>query len=195
VTAWVQTADIISWLGPDVTSIQAQDLADSATAAVLSWIERDLTLGTFNETYDSNGTDYILLDHWPIRTVTSVAINGEAPLMVAAFQKAGYALDPLVSRKMRFPGRRIPRGVMNIAVNYSAGYDMTQPVASTTGLPADVYKALQLTAAAIYNAAAADPNLSSENTAGVFTGSFYQTGVGAVPPGARSLLERFKRVA
>lgn len=195
-TTWISADDVLAWIGDDdLTTDQATDLAIAATDAAREWLERDLELKTFTENYDSLGTDYILLNAWPIRSLGSISLNGEAALQPAAYNQAGWAFDPLNPRKVRFPGRKVARGVQNIAVTYTAGYDLSQPVGSATGLPGTVKKALQLIAAAMDNAQAADPNLASENTAGVFSGSFYATGVGAIPPGARTLLQPYRRVS
>ena len=194
-TAWISTADVQAWIGADLSTDQATDLADAATSVARDWLERDLELADFAEIYDSLGTDYVLLNAWPIRVVTSIAINNEAALAPAAFGRVGWVLDPSNPRKVRFPGRKVPRGIQNIAVSYTAGYDLTQPAGAPTGLPGAVRKALQLIASAIDNAQAADPNLASENTGGVFSGSFYASGVGAIPPGARTLLQPYRRVA
>jgi hypothetical protein len=194
-TAWISSADVQAWIGADLTTDQATDLADAATSVARDWLERDLALATYTELYDSLGTDYVLLNAWPIRTLTSIALNGEGALAASAYSQPGWRLDPLNPRKVRFPGRKVARGIQNIAVTYTAGYDLTQPAGSPTGLPGAVRKALQLIASALDNAQAADPNLASENTGGVFSGSFYATGVGAIPPGARTLLQSYRRVA
>ena len=194
-TAWVSNADIQSWLGADVDTATATMLGITVTDAVRGYIEREIQLATYSELLDSLGTDYILVSNWPIRTVTSVSIAGAAPLPPAAFNVPGYRLDPVVTRKISFPGRKVARGVSNIAVVYSAGYDLAQATGSATGLPGEFVQAMKLTAAAIWNSQAADPNLSSENTGGVFSGSFLATGVGAIPPAARGYLQRYKRVA
>lgn len=193
--AWISVADIQTWLGPDVDTPTATLLAGEVTGAVMGYLEHDLSLRTMAEVLDSTGNDYILVNHWPIRTVTSIVINGQPPLVPAAFNVPGYRLDPLVTRMIRFPGRRIPRGFSNIAVGYTAGYDMAMLPGSATGLPENAYLALKLTAQAIWTAQAADPNLASENTGGVFSGSFLVTGPGAIPPAARGYLQPFKRVA
>lgn len=194
-TAWITNADLIAWL-PALTTPDATQLGLVASDAVRSYLERELVLAAYAEIYDSNGTDYILLNHWPVRSIESVSINGGAPLPPAAFNVRGWRLDPFVPRKLQFPGQgKIARGFSNIPVSYHAGYDITQTPGSATGLPADVWQALRLTAAAVYNSQAADPNLTSESTGGVFSGSFAATGVGAVPPGAMTLLQRFKRTS
>jgi hypothetical protein len=195
-TTWISASDVQAWIGADnVDNTTAAALATAATDAVRGYIERDVELGTFDEIYDSTGTNYILLNHWPVRTITAVKIE-TVPVVPASFNHPGWRMDGFLPRKLIFAGRGIiPRGVMNVEIAYTAGYDLAQAAGSTTGLPADLATALKLTAAAIANAQAADPNLAGESTGGVFSGSFYPTGVGAVPPGARSLLQRFKRVA
>jgi hypothetical protein len=201
--AWISIPEIHNWSGADIDNGDAQILADSSTDAVRGYIERELSVSDYDEIYDSNGTDYILLDNWPIVAVSSVSIAGGNPLGPSGVNQAGFRIDRFVLRKLQFVGYgKIPRCQQNISVAYTAGYDFTLPASAPSpgpglapGPPSDLITALQLTASAIYNAAAADPNLSSESTGGVFSGSFYPTGVGAVPPGARTLLQRFKRVA
>lgn len=194
-TPIITATDIKTWLGPSIDDATAAILVMHTSDAVQGWIERDVGVATISELLDSNNTDNVLVSHWPIRSVTSVSVNGGAALPPASFNVQGYALDRLVQRMVRFPGWKIPRGINNIAITYVAGYDTAQQPGSATGIPGDMYLACKLTAAAISNAQAADPNLASENTGGVFSGSFYATGVGAVPPGARTLLQRFKRVS
>jgi hypothetical protein len=197
VSLWIATTDVQAWLGADkLNQDSAASLAQVATDSVQAYIERDLALVTsIAETCDTNGTDYVLLNCWPIRLVTSVSHNGMT-LAPAAFGKPGWLTDPVNTRKLRFPGMgKLERGVMNLSVVYTAGYDLTAAPGAPTALPGAVAQALRLTAAAIFNSQAADPNLASESTAGVFSGSFYATGVGAVPPGARSLLVNFMRAS
>jgi hypothetical protein len=199
-SAWISPTDLQNYIGADKVSLdEATMLAAAATQAVQAYIDRDLSLyqGT-SDWYDSNGTNFILLDRWPIRSLTSLSVSGLVVYALAppAVQR-GWTIDRSNSRKLIFQGfDRIPRGVQNInVVGLVAGYDLDQPVGSSTGLPYEVWLALRLTAAAIFNAGAADPNLMSENTAGVFSGSYDVTGVGAVPRGARTLLAGEMRVA
>lgn len=201
--AWITVADVQAWLGPDVDTPTAQALADAATSTVLGFLQRDLSLQALTEIYDSNGTDYLLLNSWPVVSISSVVIDGIPPLVPAAVRTPGYRVDRIVPRKLQFAGLgKVPRGISNITVSYSAGYDMTlapdpasTPSHSAGGPPPALNSALKLTAAAIYNAQAADPNLTSESTGGVFSGSFQAAGVGAVPPGARTMLQPYMRVA
>jgi hypothetical protein len=197
---WITTADVQTWLGPQIDDDTAVILAVAASDSVADYIERDLTQATVTEYYDSNGTDYILLNSWPVQSIASVTIlnwpSGGPTVPPAAPGTPGYRIDAFNPRKLVFAGYgKIPRGTMNITVTYTAGYNMSGTPGTPPGLPASIYQALKLTVNAIYNSQAADANLASENTAGVFSGSYYPTGVGCVPPGARSLLANYKRTA
>lgn len=196
-TAWISGNDVQAWLGSDKIDLTSADsLAQVASDVLRDYLERDLELqSSISEVYDTNGTNYVLLNFWPVRSITSVLLNSQT-IQHAAPNQQGYLMDSFNPRKLKFALMgSLPRGEQNLSISYSAGYDVTQPAGSATGLPGTVYQALKLTAAAIFNSQAADPNLASESTAGVFSGSFYPTGVGAVPPGARTLLVREIRVS
>lgn len=197
--SWVAPEDVQAWLGVDVIDLSsAALLGEVATAAVMDLIERDLSLTTVaREDYDTTGTDYILLSHWPVRSIGAVTYNGQAIAAAAGFNTQGWQVDSVNKRKLCFRGMgKMARGSQNITVtNLVAGYDTSLPVGSVGALPGNVWHALKLTAAAIFNSQAGDPNLASENESGVFSGTFYATGIGAVPPGARSLLQGEIRVA
>ena len=196
-TPLISASDVVVWIGADkIDTDAATSLAQAASDAVGSLIERDLSLLTgIVDNLDANGTNYVLLTRWPVQSVSSVTLNAQ-PVQPAAYGVPGWRLDAVNTRKLNFPGMgQLTRGVMNVAVVYSAGYDLTQPTGAPTGLPGALFQALRLTAGAIFNSQAADPNLASESTAGVFSGSFYPTGVGAVPPGARTLLLPYMRAA
>jgi hypothetical protein len=206
-TSWITSDDMKAYLCDDtMDDATAQKIADAATGAVQDFIVHDLEQNTFTEFYTTNNTDYILLTNFPVVSIASVQITGIGviqPFTIANFgsSNGGWVMDdPYLSRKLRFAGYgKLPRCQMpNVLVTYTAGYPIGTPpdVKSSpffvgTGIPTAVDEALKLTGAAIYNAQAADPNLAAESTVGVFSGQFYATGVGAVPPGARSLLEPY----
>jgi hypothetical protein len=198
---WVSIADVETWLGPGIDDISAGVIANAASDAVRDHIERDLALQTYTgELYNSNGTDYILLNNWPVQSVSSVTISDwpfGSNLVPAGPNKPGYRIAPENPRKLVFAGYgRLPRGILNISVSYTAGYDMSlAPGGVPPAMPANIYLALKLTANAIYNAQAADTNLRSESTAGVFSGTYDDQGAGGVPRGAQSLLRNYKRTA
>lgn len=196
--SWVAAEDIQAWIGVDMISLDAAaSLGEVVTGAIIDEIERDLSLTTISsDTYDTTNTDFILLNYWPVRSIGAVTYNGQ-PVPAAAYQRPGWRLDPVNTRRLSFVGMgKLARGVMNVTVtNLVAGYDTSLALGTPGALPGNVFQALRLTAAAVFNSQAGDPNLASESTGGVFSGSFYPTGIGAVPPGARSLLSGEMRVA
>jgi hypothetical protein len=195
--SWISGSDILNWIGVDkIDSNAAQSLADVSTSMLHQVLERDITLATTTEVYDSNGTDYILLNRWPVVSIGGVTYNG-APVVPAAYQVPGWKLDGFNTRKLCFVGMgKLARNAMNITVtDLAAGYDVTLAQGQSGALPGNIYHALRLTALAVFNSQASDPNLATESTAGVFSGSFYPAGVGAVPPGALTLLQSEMRVA
>ncbi len=191
--SWISIADIQSWI-PAANNATATELAMIVTGLVQQELEQDFAIADWTETYDTRGVPYVLLRHWPVRSITSITYNGRA-LAPAAYQVPGYAIDPVVSRKLNFSGLSIARGVMNLTIAYRAGYDFAQAAGSATGAPSWLWQAMRIIAQAIFNAAAADPNLVSENTGGVFSGSFVASGVGSIPPAAREWLAKGSAVA
>jgi hypothetical protein len=195
--AWISADDVKSYIGGDVLDDAAATfLAEVATDALQAVLNRDISLVTnLQEYYDTNGTSYILLNHWPVRSIGAVSLNG-VTINPAIPNQPGYRLDSFNSRKLELgQGKLLRGGAMAIAVTYTAGYDPDQPAGVDPGIPGTIHRALLLTAAAIFNASAADPNLTSENTGGVFSGTFTQRGAGAVPQAARDLVANEIRVA
>lgn len=194
---WISSDDVRAYIGGDVlTDPAATLLAQTATDALQAVLNRDISLVTgLQEFYDTNGSDYVLLNHWPVRSISAVSLNGTT-ISAAQPNQPGYRIDSFNSRKLYLgQGKLLRGGAMAISVTYTAGYDTSQPIGSPTAIPATVHRALLLTAAAIFNAAAADPNLTSESTGGVFSGSFTPRGAGAVPQAARDLVSNEIRVA
>jgi hypothetical protein len=193
-TAWVLATDVQSWIGADKLTLDAAGaLAQVASDAVQGLVQRNIALQTVTDILDTNGTDYVLLHYWPVRSIASVTLNG-LPVQPAAFQSPGWIMDSFNPRKLLFSGMgKQYRGALNVTVTgLVAGYDFTlEPGGGANAPPGDLQQALLLTAAAIFNSQAADPNLVSEETAGVFSGSFHAAGVGSVPPGARTLLRPY----
>lgn len=200
-TAWVTADEVRAYLGADiVTTDDAETLALGATSLVSDFISRDLELHTEAFAwYDANGTNYILAHRYPVRTIGSLTYQGTLlrPWMNPQNTPQGYRIEGGARRKIVFEGFdrlvRQPRAIQ--ITNIVSGYDLTAPPGSDTALPSSVKRALLLTASALFAAQAADPNLTSESTAGVFSGAFHAGGVGSIPPGARTLLLAYERVA
>ena len=99
---------------------------------------------TWNETYDGCGTTRLMLRNRPVKTVTSLIVNGVAVPMSSGYPSQGWVLD--ASRKsisMRggvagwgwgsriwntervFTRAGFPQGNQNISIQYTAGYATT----------------------------------------------------------------------
>lgn len=184
-----------NWIGTDkIDPTSAASLALAVSDTIRNHIARDITLGTWTEYYDGNGTNYVLLKHWPVVSIGQVLLNKQAVLPATPDQD-GWIIDDFNTRKLIFTQGKIYGRMMIQVVNLQAGYDVTQPIGSATGLPGHIGQALLLTASAFFNSSAFDPNLTSEQVEGVFTGTVWPTGAGAIPPAALSLLVNEVRVA
>lgn len=199
--AWIDAATVQQWIGAGrITLDAAASLAQAATDAMRSYLERDLEMGSWTEFYDAMNTDYILLQHWPVRSIDQVLYQGNpvAAASIQAGQAKGWRIDGFITRKLWFAGYgKLPRAPMAIqVVNLKAGYDVgVSPGSTPTAMPGHVVQALQLTCLAIFTSQAIDPNLTGESISGVFSGSFVPTGPGSIPPGAMALVRNERRAA
>ncbi|SRR5580765_535882 len=197
--SWISAEDVAAYLCIEDLE-RSQIIADAVTGAFRDYLARDLEQASYHELYQTNYTDYVMLQNSPVVSISSVEIDGIGKILPAGMRQPGWRIDHQVPRKLSFMGYgRLPRStVPNIEVRYVAGYPVgvpPDPFSSAwqvgDGLPTAIYEAMRLTASAMHTAQAADPNLAMEQTAGIFTGQFYPTGVGAIPPGARTLLEAY----
>jgi hypothetical protein len=98
----------------------------------------------FNEWYSGNGSAQMFLRQTPIRTVTAVVINGQTIAQSTAYGISGWVIaddgKSLLLRPggnsssfstsfygMWSAGPAFTKGIMNINVQYQAGYRMTPP--------------------------------------------------------------------
>src|SRR3954467_11889598 len=103
-TSWISADDVAAYLGLD-DPVVAQQLADAATGAVRDVIGRDLAQRDYDELYQTNYTDYIMLEQSPVTAVSLVSIDGyPAPIQPAAMRQGGWVIDTVVPSKLRFMG-------------------------------------------------------------------------------------------
>lgn len=183
---WTDLPTVRKWLG---VQDRSQDdlltsLISAATSACRNFIGRDLEEATLSETYDGNGSGILPLALYPITDVTSLTIDG-LTLRRAAYLTPGWSISEHKTALKLTRGLLFYQGQSNVAVTYTGGY---------ATIPGEVAQATLLTVVAMFNARAADPNLSSESTGGVFGATFWQSGPGAIPPAARSHLAPYRRV-
>jgi len=132
-------ADLKTWLdiaGNDDDLLLSQ-LITQLSRALLSILDRPPIIpAAYSEIYDGGNELSIVLRQWPINAILSCSINGVelplAPLLVAgASYQFGYVLDgsdvapPGRMQRLSLRRRRFSCGLQNVAVSYSAGYQIT----------------------------------------------------------------------
>lgn len=172
--ALVTLADTKSWLGitgtDEDTTLTA--LIAAASVAVSNYCNRELESATVTEDYEGTGSRMIFARRWPITSITSVTLPDLS--RTATVRYSGRAV-------IRTDGEKFPYKEW-VQMTYTGGY---------TTAPADLQQAVLMTVAAMRNAQAFDPNLTSENLGGVFGGGFDMQGAGGVPRSARGILENY----
>ncbi len=167
-------------------------LIDQASDAVRSWCQRTFAAETVRETlYLSACTTALMLVRWPITTVVSVEINGEAedPANIE-IEGAGFLRRLADGRLVSWPAGRI-------VVEYQAGYVL--PGEDNRTLPNDVERAALMIVRSTWFARDRDPMLrsTSEDIPGVLSReSAYQVATsGALPSDVEALLTNYRQVA
>lgn len=94
---------------------------------------------TYDEWYDGSGSNRLFLRHWPIRSITSLEINGKAQTASSSFTQSGYVIED-TKKSIAFrgasvnvgrtswvtvSGKSFAYGIQNVHVVYSAGYSAT----------------------------------------------------------------------
>lgn len=148
-------------------------LVSAASEACLDILGRtSLLQATRTEVLSGGGGPTLPVNGWPIRSLTSVAIDGLGVVPVTQFTFD----DHMVIWKLG----KFPRGLKNVTVVFSGGEDAVPPA---------VKLATQYTAKAMWDAKKIDMNATSESWVGVGGAGFWPTGPGSVPPQAVSLLQ------
>lgn len=166
-----------------------QMLLDGASAAVLSWLGRNLELQNYTETANGNGKAKLLLQNTPVAGLTYVFINGQEVPIVGDFTSAGcrFTETALILQG----GQVFTAGEANISIKYDAGHD---PV------PADIQQAVMLTVAHRFKERDWT-GYSSKSLAGetvsfqtLAPGLGQSIANGGFPPAALGILANYKRV-
>jgi len=161
------------------------DITDSARDALIATLvtaasdeclhilgRRSLLQATRTEALSGGGGPTLPVNGWPIRSLTSVTIDGQSAIPVAQLTFD----DHMVIWKQG----KFPRGIKNVTVVFSGGED---------AVPATVKLATKYTVKAMWDARKIDMNATSESWVGVGGAGFWPTGPGSVPPQAVSLLQ------
>ncbi|NTF67968.1 hypothetical protein [Rhizobium rhizogenes] len=141
-----------AWLGitPGSDDVNLQ-LAISAYSQLIStWCSRAFVVSSFSEVYDGRDNARLMVKNYPISAVASLAINGIPVLQATSTFGPGFLFN---KRSVDLMGGAIfYRGLENIAITYTAGYDP---------IPYDLQMACLDWMKASYLSADRDPSLSS----------------------------------
>ena len=144
---------------------------EGVSAAVEAYIGRSLWAADYVERYDGNGKDRIILDNYPVLSVSSVKINGAD---VGGWDFANWLL-------MRPEG--FTRGLRNVEVSYRAGYEY---------MPADIREAVMIIAMQRVNEIESR-GAQSKTLAGESVSFSAFPEMGGMPPSAFSMLREYRR--
>jgi hypothetical protein len=161
-------ADAAAWLTSlNITtpaSDQLQQIVTATSASIQAWLGRLLIAATYSQVFDGRGTDRLVLPNSPITGVASLTINGHAILAAANAHSFGYiystAQEPPSAPWIFLRGCRFSCGVQNIAVTYTAGYNIN-------AIPAGIAQACREGLSALTQLSAREPGLIEEKVGGL----------------------------
>lgn len=171
--------DVKSFLGNQVNvadDMLLASLISGESAFILSWIGRLFDTATYTDLFNGGGGQERLLKNYPVKTITSVFIDGAAIPQAPSIQDRGYLLFD--DRILLF-GYQFSWGQRNCQIIYTAGQD----------IPADVQQAcVELVS---YRYRSRDRiGLASKSIAGETTAYVTKD----MPDHVKTLLQRHRRV-
>lgn len=125
-TALTTLANVKAWVKVkgDADDALLARLVVACSDAVASYLNRDLGITAYSETFDGAGGNSKLMPNYPIRSVQSVRVNGQEIPPRPAFGSPGYVFNEYA---ITLEGYSFARGVANVSVQYQAGYDAPPP--------------------------------------------------------------------
>ena len=122
--AFVDLAEMKVYAG--VTSTGSDDilqsLLDASTPALEAYCNRKLAFDQFTDYLSGTGKTSITLANYPLADVSSLVVDGQT-ISRAVGRGDGYYFPP-GGRRLFLRGRVFSQGVANVAVTYTAGYDL-----------------------------------------------------------------------
>lgn len=146
-------ADVKAWLGVSSSGADAllSSLVTQTSRVILNSLNRGSLLPfTYNDVRDGQGGARLLLKNWPVISVNSLAINGVAIPASAVWAagttlQAGYVIDaiddptpPGDMQQLSLVGYRFTRGIQNVVLSYTAGYQVSAETQTIPGAPYQV---------------------------------------------------------
>lgn len=96
-------------------------LIDAVSALFGQITSREFLTGTYTEQSNGTGRNFTLTKNYPVRSVSSVTINGSVIPQSTNYSMAGWYLDGDV---IRTRGYSFQLGDGNVEISYTAGYDV-----------------------------------------------------------------------
>lgn len=143
-----------NWGGTAVSSseIVTQQLITQVSRQILTWIRRPNILPqSYTDIIDGNGSQRLTLRNWPVTTVSSIIVNHQQivatnnppteigitanPPGQGFYLKPWDGLPPGGPQQVDIYYHAVPRGRANVAVSYTAGYQVTAEPAVVPGSP------------------------------------------------------------
>ncbi len=140
----VSLADLKAWLdiaGTEDDLLLGQ-LITQISRAILNVLDRPSILpGSYTEMLDGGNDIILTLRQWPVNAISACSVNGvpipPSPSIVSgAGPQTGYVLEPPgvappgVMQRLSLRRMRFLRGVQNVSISYSAGYQINCEMAS-----------------------------------------------------------------
>lgn len=169
-----------------VASTRLTSLIASASAAIERHCNRRFVSQSFTETHDGDGASELILEHFPLISLTSVTIieddGTEVAIAATEFRtKAGVGLirfKPDSTAAYRW----FPEGFQNVRIVQTAGF---------ASVPEDVQEACVLLVAALYAGERKDAGVSSEKL-GDYSVTLRDLAAGTMPENVKSLLSSYR---
>jgi len=91
------------------------NLINRVTDIMESWLKRKIKVRDYSEKYDGNGDYVLLLNQYPVNSISSLKIDGieQDPSSYVLYGKRG---------EIRLLAGYFPKGYQNVEVTYNAGY-------------------------------------------------------------------------
>lgn len=104
----------------------ALSFLQAASAYVEKAVGRALTLQAYTKTLSGDGAPLLLLPHWPIVSVTSLSVDGDAwDVLASGSEHDGEeAFLPEHGLWLEAVDGAFPRGTANVLIAYTAGYQV-----------------------------------------------------------------------
>lgn len=112
-----------------ITEQEAKELVTTADGGLVKMLlegvsadfektcQRAFKLADYDELYDGNNRDRLVLRVFPVKEITSIAISG------TSIPGSTYALDARSGIVRLTDGSRFPKGILNVQVVYKAGFE------------------------------------------------------------------------